>query len=130
METHIVLAEDQEELRSIYATILRNEGYTVWEAAEGSEALELIARHRPALLILDVWMPVLNGFEVVDRLRDDRFASDMKVVMLSNLSDSDTRLEGFSVGVTDYWVKDLSLTQLLANVRRVLAETGVGQDAG
>lgn len=91
----IVLADDEPDLRSIYATSLRREGYEVWEASDGREALELVAAHQPALLLLDVWMPTLNGLEVVDQLRNHALAGQLRVIMLSNLSDSDTRLEGF-----------------------------------
>jgi DNA-binding response OmpR family regulator len=124
----IVLADDEADLRTIYATALREAGYVVFEAADGREALAMVRVHRPALLILDVWMPVLNGIEVLDRLRHDPLSGMMKVVMLSNLGDSDTRLEGFSVGVTDYWVKGLSLAELRRRVRDLLAESEVAPD--
>jgi DNA-binding response OmpR family regulator len=117
----IVLADDEPDLRAIYATILRREGYEVWEASEGAEALDMVAREQPDLLLLDVRMPALNGFEVLDRLRFDPGASLTKVVMLSNLDDADARLEGFSGGVADYWVKGLSLDELCDKVRRLLA---------
>jgi DNA-binding response OmpR family regulator len=74
------------------------------------------------LLILDVWMPNLNGFEVLELLRDDPLSSNLKVVMLSNLGDSDTRLEGFSAGVADYWIKGLSLSDLTMLVGRLVAD--------
>jgi CheY-like chemotaxis protein len=118
----IVLADDEADLRTVYATCLREAGYEVCEAADGREAVVLVTAHRPALLLLDVWMPVLNGFEVLDQLRSDPFTTTLKVVMLSNLADSDTRLEGFSVGVADYWVKGLSLADLSERVRRLLTD--------
>jgi len=120
----IVLADDEPDLRSIYAACLRNEGYDVWEACDGREALMLVDLHRPDLLLLDVWMPVYNGLEVVEHLRHDPRCGHMRVVMLSNLGDSDTRLEGFSAGVSDYWVKSLSLGELCRRVRRLLAVPG------
>lgn len=128
MGATIVLADDEADLRTIYATCLRDAGFEVWEAANGREALTMVATHRPTLLILDVWMPGLNGLEVLDLLRHDPFSGTMKVVLLSNLGDSDTQLEGFSVGVTDYWVKGLSLVELCQRVRGVLAESEVASD--
>jgi DNA-binding response OmpR family regulator len=118
----IVLADDEPDLRTIYATCLREAGHVVWEASDGAEAVALIARARPVLLVLDVWMPVLNGFEVLDRLRHDPVAANLKVVMLSNLGDSDTRFEGFAEGVADYWIKGLSLTDFLRRIERLLAD--------
>jgi DNA-binding response OmpR family regulator len=118
----IVLADDEPDLRSIYAVSLRKEGYDVLEASDGREAIDLIECHRPALLILDVWMPILNGLEVVEHLRNDRYAGGLKIVMLSNLNDSDTRLEGFSAGVSDYWVKGMALDDLCQRVNQILSE--------
>jgi DNA-binding response OmpR family regulator len=124
----IVLADDEPDLRSIYAACLRNAGYEVWEASDGLEALKLVEAHQPTLLLLDVWMPELNGLEVVEQLRNDALAGRMRVVMLSNLGDSDTRLEGFSAGVTDYWIKSLSLNELCRRVRELIAEPQLGYD--
>jgi DNA-binding response OmpR family regulator len=136
VSARIVLADDEPDLRTVYATCLREAGFEVWEACDGREAVDLIAEHHPALLLLDVWMPVLNGFEVLERLRDIPDTTALKVVMLSNLSDSDTRLEGFSVGVADYWVKGLPLSELCERIKRVVYENiptpdggCVGQDA-
>jgi CheY-like chemotaxis protein len=126
----IVLADDEPDLRAVYAALLREAGYVVWEAGDGHEAIALVRAHGPALLILDVWMPGINGFEVLDQLRGDRLTAGLKVVMLSNLSDSDTRLEGFSVGVVDYWIKDLSLADLRAHVERVVGAVAVASDLG
>lgn len=125
MSAIIVLADDEADLRSLYAEVLRREGYLVFEARDGAEALELVAEKQPDLLLLDVWMPSVNGFEVLERLRDDPRANTLKVVMLSNLGDADTRLEGYSAGVCDYWVKGLALEDLTARVRKVLVGTGL-----
>jgi DNA-binding response OmpR family regulator len=121
----IVLADDEPDLRAIYAEILRRDVHDVWEASDGAEAVELVLDRQPTLLILDVWMPGVNGLEVLDRLRNEPAAMSVKVVMLSNLGDADTRLEGFSGGVVDYWVKTLSLEELRDRVRRVLAGASV-----
>ena len=121
VRTTIVIADDDNDLRSIYADLLRHAGYDVFEAANGREALDLVASQHPALLLLDVWMPGLNGFEVLDHLRLDPQASETKVVMLSNLGDSDSLLEGYSAGVFDFLVKGLSLEDLLDHVRQAIS---------
>ncbi|MHC5543752.1 response regulator [Singulisphaera rosea] len=123
MATSIVLADDDPDLRAVYSTSLRSAGYEVWEAADGIEAVALVGSKRPTILILDVWMPNLNGFEVLERLRHDPRSTNLKVVMLSALNDSDTRLESFSIGVADYWLKGLSLTELQARVGRLVASS-------
>ena len=118
----IVLADDDEDLRAIYAPCLRAAGYAVWEAPGGAEAIELVRQHRPDLLVLDVWMPRVNGFEVLEKLRHDPAASSLTVLMLSNLGDADTRLECFEMGAADYLVKGVSLGELLAHVGRLIVE--------
>jgi DNA-binding response OmpR family regulator len=117
----IVLAEDDSDLRAVYATFLRSAGITVLEATNGREALDLVRARRPDLLLLDIWMPVLNGFEVLDGLRHDAAAGHTKVVMLSCQADADARLECFGVGACEFLVKGLPLVDLLGHVRRVLS---------
>jgi two-component system sensor histidine kinase ChiS len=126
----IVLADDEPELRAIYSACLRAAGHEVWEASDGEEAVDLVIARKPSLLILDVWMPRVNGFEVLERLRQASHCSNLRVVMLSNLGDSDTRLEGFAVGVADYWIKGLSLADLRGRVERLMADIELSTDPG
>jgi CheY-like chemotaxis protein len=116
----IVLADDDADLRKVYATWLRSVGYTVWEAANGAETLELVRERHPALLLLDVWMPAPNGIEVLEALRLDPASTRMQVVMLSSVGEADTRLECFALGARDYLVKGLALTDLKSYVDRAL----------
>ncbi|WP_337173359.1 response regulator [Paludisphaera sp.] len=116
----VVLAEDEPDLRAVYAEFLRRLGCVVWEAADGAEAAELVRAHRPDLLVLDHWMPVLNGLEVLEQLRDSREAIGLKVVMLTHQRDAETRLEGFALGAVAYWTKDLSLAVLADRIRALL----------
>lgn len=119
----IVLADDDDDLRAVYAPCLRSFGHTVWEASGGLEALELVRKQRPDLLILDVWMPKFNGFEVLEALRHDPASTGLKVLMLSNIGDSDTRLECFEMGASEYLVKGIPLAELQATVGGLLART-------
>ena len=66
--TTIVLAEDDADLRALYAECLRREGHVVLEACDGGEAVSLVRAHSPGLLLLDIWMPILNGLEVLEHL--------------------------------------------------------------
>ena len=123
--TTIVLADDDDDLRAVYAACLGAAGYSVVEAADGDAALALVRERRPALLLLDIWMPALNGFEVLDALRHDPAAGRLKVVVLSSQSDADARLEAFGAGAVAYVVKGLALAELLERVRRALDEAEV-----
>jgi DNA-binding response OmpR family regulator len=129
MGATIVLAEDEEDLRTVYSAALREAGYQVLEASDGAEAILAVREHRPDLLLLDIWMPILNGFEVVEAMRHDPPSGSVKVVMLSCVDDADSRLESFSVGVVDYWIKGLSLAELRRRVGRILGEARDGPEA-
>lgn len=118
----IVLTDDDDDIRAVYGPFLRSMGYEVWDASGGLEALDLVCKHRPRLLILDVWMPKCNGFEVLERLRHDPLSSRMKILMLSNLGDADTRLECFEMGAADYIVKGLALGEFGGRVDRLLSD--------
>jgi CheY-like chemotaxis protein len=117
----IVLADDDDDLRAVYAPLLRGAGYTVFEAADGASAVALVRERRPELLLLDLWMPALNGLEVLDRLRHEPAAGRLRVVILSALADADARLESFEGGAVAYLVKGVPLAELLVQVRRALA---------
>jgi len=119
----ILLADDDEGIRAVYRACLQTAGHHVIEAEDGRQALEILREQRPELMILDVWMPQLNGFEVLDALRHDPSSSRMKVLILSNLGDADTRLEAFNGGAAEYMVKGVSLRDLMARVNTLLADS-------
>ncbi len=114
----IVLAEDDADLRAIYSAALRLDGHQVHHAGDGGSALELLERVEPDLLLLDLWMPVLNGLEVLEILRR-RGQTRFRTIVLSNYADADARLEGFALGAEDTWTKDLSLDELRRRVRSI-----------
>jgi CheY-like chemotaxis protein len=119
----IVLAEDESDLRRIYAHCLREAGLVVWEAADGAQALAMVRSQAPQLLLLDIWMPILNGLEVLEQLASIPEAVGLKVVVLSNQADADTRLEGYALGVVDYWTKDISLASFRERIEKILGLT-------
>ncbi|MDB5352275.1 MAG: response regulator with CheY-like receiver, AAA-type ATPase, and DNA-binding domain [Planctomycetota bacterium] len=116
----LVLADDDDDLRDVYASALRGSGHVVFEAIDGQNALDVVREVRPALLLLDLWMPNLTGFDVLDALRYDPAGTRLKIVVVSNLSDADSRLEAFEAGATAYLVKGRSLFEMIALVERTL----------
>jgi CheY-like chemotaxis protein len=112
----VVLAESDSGRRMQYGKSLRRSGYLVWEAADGARALELVRAHAPHLLLVGIWLPVLNGLEVVEALGRNPETSGVKVVVLSPRHDSDTELESSALGVDGYWTTDLSAADLCKRV--------------
>ncbi len=117
MQYQILVVEDQPEIRTIVEKYLRKEGYAVQGAANGFEALELFNESTVHLVLLDVMMPGIDGFEV---LREIRKLSEVPVVMLTARQGEVDRVRGFRAGVDDYVVKPFSAKELMLRVRRLL----------
>lgn len=116
----IVIADDEIDLLTALQKSLSDDGYRVLTATDGSEALGLVYKHNPDLLILDNHMPGLMGHEVCRRLkRDGRFAS-MPIIFLTVDRRIDERVAGLDIGADDYAVKPFDLRELKARVRALL----------
>lgn len=121
----ILLADDNPDLRSLYAPLLRSQGHVVHEVENGREAIVEAQKLRPDLLLLDIWMPGLNGFDVLDALRGDPATTLTRVAMLSVLADADSQLESFGAGAVEYLVKGLPLAEFVERVELLLAHRPV-----
>lgn len=117
----ILVADDDLELSGLIAFALRQGGFTVVEAPDGPSALRAISNESPDLVILDVNMPRLNGFEVLERLRA---FSRVPVLMLTVLASEDDQVRGLDLGADDYLAKPFSPRTLLARVRALLRRGG------
>lgn len=123
----VLIVDDETSIRSLVRSYLEADDYTVLEATNGSEAVQLVRAHLPDLVILDVGMPVLDGIEA---LREIRTFSDVYVVMLTARSDEVDKLVGLSVGADDYLTKPFSPRELIARVKAVLRRRREGATAG
>ncbi|MDO4759439.1 MAG: response regulator [Candidatus Saccharibacteria bacterium] len=101
----ILLVEDDQSLREIYSIRLTAEGYEIVTAGDGEEALALAVRERPDLILSDVMMPKISGFDMLDILRSTPETKDIKVVMMTALSSDDQRQRGENLGADRYLVK-------------------------
>ena len=124
----LLLVEDSEELRAACAELLRSVGYRVLEAADGVEALDLWARENPALILLDLMMPRLNGWQTLEKLR--LRGCRQPVLMLTGLGEVEDRVRGLAAGADDYLAKPCDFRELLARVQALLrrsqpAESGL-----
>jgi DNA-binding response OmpR family regulator len=113
----ILVVDDEDRIRSLVGSYLREEGYEVNEAATGEDAVARIKRHAPDLVILDVRLPGIDGFEV---LRQIRRTSDVYVIMLTARIEETDKLIGLEVGADDYITKPFSPRELVARVKAVL----------
>jgi DNA-binding response OmpR family regulator len=118
-EATILVVDDEPDVTSFLSSVLRSRGYTTIAAGSGAEALELGAQHRPDLIILDVTMPGMTGWEVLRRLRESALA-DVPVIVLSARENPDDVAEGLQLGVRSYLGKTAGLDRLLAEVRAAL----------
>jgi len=124
----ILVAEDEPVARDFLDYILQQEGYTPFLAADGDMAMILARDEQPDLILLDVMMPYVDGFEVLRRLKEAPDLKHIPVIMLTaRTSDADVSV-GFDIGAADYVEKPFSIAKLLARVRRVLRETGAIKD--
>ena len=121
----ILLVEDDRFLRKAAETTLKQQGYTVITAADGEEALRVARSAPPDLILLDVIMPKLNGFQVLDALKKDPMTAHIPVIILSNLGQDRDVQQAMEAGATAYFIKaDLSLQALVQRVEEALAAGG------
>jgi len=119
--TETILDVDGEErIRESIREILTDEGYRVIEASDGSKALELISKERPRLVLLDIWMPKVDGIELLKEIKKQ--APEVNVVMVSGHGNIHTAVAATKLGAFDFIEKPLSLDGLLLTVRRALGE--------
>ena len=118
----VLVAEDDPDLSDLVAQVLRGEGYHVEVARDGEEALARFEECSPDLVVLDVMMPRLTGFEVLSRLRDLEDAGrPVPVLILSARASEEDIVKGFRLGVSDYVTKPFMIGELRARVRSLLA---------
>ena len=103
--TKIMLVEDDKSLRDIYNIRLAAEGYTTALASDGEEALSVVVQEKPDLIIADVMMPKISGFDMLDILRSQPETKNIKVIMMTALSSDEQRQRGEALGAEKYLVK-------------------------
>ena len=117
MKYQILVVEDQPEIRDIVSKYLEKEGYGYYLAKDGFEALNIFNSNTVHLVILDIMMPGIDGFEV---LKEIRKVSEVPVIMLTAKQEEVDRLKGFDTGADDYVVKPFSVKELMLRIKRFL----------
>ena len=125
----ILLVEDDKSLREIYGVRLQAEGYEIVSAGDGEEALALAIKERPDLIVSDVMMPKISGFDMLDILRSTTETKDIKVIMMTALSSEDQRARGEALGADRYLVKSqVGIEDVVRTVHDVMGD-GVATSA-
>lgn len=117
MKSKILIVDDEEHIRELIRFYLDKEGFSVLEAENGETALELVENEYVDLAIVDIMMPVMNGFDFVEEMKEFK---DIPVIMLTAKSQSADKLRGFSLGIDDYVTKPFDPEELLARVKTIL----------
>ncbi|MFZ2545257.1 MAG: response regulator [Candidatus Saccharimonadales bacterium] len=122
--TKILLVEDDKSLREIYGVRLLAEGYDIVSAGDGEEALAMAIKEKPTLIISDVMMPKISGFDMLDILRSTTETRDIKVIMMTALSSDDQRARGEQLGADRYLVKSqVGIEDVVRTVHEVLSDS-------
>jgi DNA-binding response OmpR family regulator len=121
-KAHILVVEDEEDLASLVEVNLRLSGYDVSTAGDGGAALEAVSQDPPDLILLDVMMPVLDGWQVLRRLKEDEEFATIPVVMLTALSEERDIIRGHLQGAVRYLTKPFEMKVLLRTVEEGLRE--------
>lgn len=116
----ILVVEDEEAILEIVSQALRRNGYEITSASDGDSALEKAFALRPDLVILDLMLPKMDGWEVCRRLRADKETAAIPILMLTARRDEKDVVEGLDIGADDYMKKPFSLAELTARVRALL----------
>ncbi|WP_128102393.1 response regulator transcription factor [Paenibacillus sp. DCT19] len=111
----ILLVDDEPHILQFLELGLRNEGFDVRTAEHGAEALEIAHEFQPHMVILDVMMPEIDGFEVVERLR--KIGTQVGVIMLTAKDEVESRVKGLWLGADDYMIKPFAFDELLARIQ-------------
>jgi len=105
MEKNILIVEDDKFLRELISQKLLKEGYKVSEAVDGEEGIKKVKEEKPDLVLLDLILPGIDGFEVLSKMKEDTALAQIPVIILSNLGQKDDVERGLKLGAVDYLIK-------------------------
>jgi two-component system OmpR family response regulator len=121
----VLVVDDEQSISELLSIALRYEGFEVKAAADGIAALAAVGEFRPQLIVLDVMMPGLDGFEVARRLRERR--EEIPVVFLTARDTTEDKIRGLTLGGDDYMTKPFSIEELVARIRAIMRRSGAAE---
>ncbi len=120
MAKHILIVDDEPNIVLSLEFLMRKRGYTVTTASDGEEALRLVDEHKPDLVLLDVMMPRMDGYQVCEVLRGRDDLKDLRIIMLTAKGRDVEREKGLSMGADEYITKPFSTQEVVTRVEQVL----------
>lgn len=122
---HILVAEDNASYRKLMKIHLQRAGYQVYEAGDGTEALDVLEHETIHLMIADIMMPNLNGFHLTEQIRQANY--QMPILIVSAKSTFDDKRTGFSVGADDYMTKPIDMNEMILRVQALLRRANISE---
>ncbi len=116
----ILLADDEEDIKTVIKLYLESKGYDVVTSYDGLDTLDKVKAEKPDLILLDIMMPVINGFEVCKQLKADENTSHIPIVMLSAASQADSVEQAIEAGAVDYIMKPFEPPRIEAILKKIL----------
>ncbi|MEK7311436.1 MAG: response regulator, partial [Chloroflexota bacterium] len=129
MPEKILIVDDDLDTLKLVGLILQRQGYEIVAANSGGQGLAKAAAERPNLILLDVMMPDMEGYEVARRLRADSDLARTPIIMFTAKTMVDDKVAGFEAGVDDYMTKPTHPAELVSRVKALLARAGAAQKA-
>lgn len=120
--TNILIVDDDPHIRKLLNVLLRNEGFFVIEASNGIEALSMFEKHKIDMMIIDLMMPKMDGFELCQEIR---VAYDLPIIMLTAKGETEQKVKGFKLGTDDYIVKPFEPAELVVRVKALLRRANI-----
>ena len=119
-QARILIVDDDRQNRQLLEVMLVKEGYVIQTASSGEEALEMVEQRVPDLMLLDLMMPSMDGYEVAERLKTGKATKGIGIIIVSSLNDRQARLHSQRAGADDFLTKPVDRTELLLRVRNLL----------
>ncbi|MCF5545813.1 EAL domain-containing response regulator [Pseudomonas salomonii] len=116
----LLIVDDEPQVRKLLETLLQHEGYQTLTASSGEEALQLVAQQPPDLILLDIMMPGMDGYEVASQLKGNATTANIPIIMLTALSESEARVSGLETGAEEFLSKPVEHIELWLRVRNLL----------
>ncbi len=122
MSKKVLIVDDNQDAIHILSAVLKRGGYTVSIAKNGAEAIEKVHQEHPALVLLDIMMPKMDGFEVCQEIKGNAETSGIPILMITARKDPESRKRGLEVGASEYLVKPIHPAEVLRKVQEYLGD--------